>query len=72
MKNLTKILPHAKFEQNWTINGQMEALWTAKVTTWVQGVTFAADMSNTVEGDIDIDFLGVLTLTIDIELVTFE
>ena len=31
-----------------------------------------ADMSNTIEGDIDIDFLGVLTLTIDIELVTFE
>ena len=30
------------------------------------------DMSNTIEGDIDIDFLGVLTLTIDIELVTFE
>ena len=29
-------------------------------------------MSNTIEGDIDIDFLGVLTLTIDIELVTFE
>ena len=31
-----------------------------------------SDMSNTIEGDIDIDFLGVLTLTIDIELVTFE
>ena len=34
--------------------------------------TYRADMSNTIEGDIDIDFLGVLTLTIDIELVTFE
>ena len=36
---------------------------------WSKGGT---DMSNTIEGDIDIDFLGVLTLTIDIELVTFE
>ena len=34
--------------------------------------TGVPDMSNTIEGDIDIDFLGVLTLTIDIELVTFE
>ena len=34
--------------------------------------TSLTDMSNTIEGDIDIDFLGVLTLTIDIELVTFE
>ena len=30
------------------------------------------DMSNTIESDIDIDFLGVLTLTIDIELVISE
>ena len=29
-------------------------------------------MSNTIERDIDIDFLGVLTLTIDIELVISE
>ena len=30
------------------------------------------DMSNVIEGAIDIDFLEVLTLTIDIQLTIFE
>ena len=32
----------------------------------------ATDMSNVIEGAIDINFLEILTLTIDIELTIFE
>ena len=45
---------------------------TTFVDTWCNLMVPRADMSNVIEGAIDIDFLEVLTLTIDIELTIFE
>ena len=45
---------------------------TTFVDTWCDLMVPRADMSNVIEGAIDIDFFEVLTLTIDIELTILE